>query len=389
MPTTNGHGDDQSGSEVEDNDDEDLSSLEGDIEEANLLDLPDDEQDLEKPLALDDIIESKADKKERKRKRKQEDGLEEEYMRRLAKEEEEEEEERRAERKLKRQKTATQSKDKPNEALDSAESESGEDIQSDEASEDDAEEEGNVAEDDDDDDDGDDNEKSKDQSTVDGIPLHESLAPNRDAIELEKASRTVFLANVSTEAIRSKAGKKTLLTHMGSFLESLPDPPEGKPAHKVESIRFRSTAFAGTALPKKAAFAKKELLDATTRSTNAYVVYSTAYAAREAVKRLNGSVVLDRHLRVDGVAHPSKIDHRRCVFVGNLGFVDDESVLDQDSENKKKRNKVPSDIEEGLWRQFGKAGSVESVRVVRDEKTRVGKGFAYVQFHVSDIYLSF
>ncbi|RQM05061.1 hypothetical protein DH86_00003640, partial [Scytalidium sp. 3C] len=81
LPTTNGHGDDQSGSEVEDNDDEDLSSLEGDIEEANLLDLPDDEQDLEKPLALDDIIESKADKKERKRKRKQEDGLEEEYMR--------------------------------------------------------------------------------------------------------------------------------------------------------------------------------------------------------------------------------------------------------------------------------------------------------------------
>jgi nucleolar protein 12 len=169
---------------------------------------------------------------------------------------------------------------------------------------------------------------------------------------------------------------------MASFLPSLPAPPEGKPPHKVESLRFRSTAYA-TALPKKAAFAKKDLMAATTKSTNAYVVYSTAYAAREAAKRLNGTVVLDRHLRVDEVAHPAKTDHRRCVFVGNLGFVDDESLLDQGGENERKRSKIPSDIEEGLWRQFSKAGVVESVRVVRDEKTRVGKGFAYVQFEVS------
>ena len=57
---------------------------------------------------------------------------------------------------------------------------------------------------------------------------------------------------------------------------------------------------------------------------------------------------------------------------------------DEDGETKKKkRNKVPSDIEEGLWRTFSKVGKVENVRVVRDPKTRVGKGFAYVQFYVS------
>jgi nucleolar protein 12 len=123
-------------------------------------------------------------------------------------------------------------------------------------------------------------------------------------------------------------------------------------------------------------------MEATTKSTNAYVVYSTAFAAREAAKKLNGTMVLDRHLRVDGVAHPAKTDHRRCVFVGNLGFVDDESMMDQGGENERKRSKIPSDVEEGLWRQFSKAGTVESVRVVRDEKTRVGKGFAYVQFLV-------
>jgi len=167
---------------------------------------------------------------------------------------------------------------------------------------------------------------------------------------------------------------------MGSFIGQLGDPQAGKPKHKVESLRFRSTAFAGNSLPKKAAFAKKELMVATTKSTNAYVVYTTTVAAREAVRRLNGTMVLDRHLRVDGVAHPAKTDHRRCVFVGNLGFVDDESMLDQSGENERKRSKIPSDVEEGLWRQFSKAGEVESVRVVRDEKTRVGKGFAYVQF---------
>ncbi|KAJ4296181.1 Nucleolar protein 12 [Kalmusia sp. IMI 367209] len=209
------------------------------------------------------------------------------------------------------------------------------------------------------------------------IPKHETLvgaADNDD--EVEKAARTVFLGNVSNEAITSKAAEKQLKQHLSSFLADLAD---NKPPHKVESIRFRSTAFAG-ALPKRAAFAKKEVMDSTTKSTNAYVIYSTKIAAREAVKKLNGTVVLGRHLRVDSIAHPAKVDHRRCVFVGNLGFVDDESKLNTEDGEKKKKNKPPGDVEEGLWIQFSKAGKVESVRVPRDARTRVGKGFAYVQF---------
>lgn len=216
------------------------------------------------------------------------------------------------------------------------------------------------------------------------IPEHESIGSSKDIVDLEKASRTVFLANVSTLVIKSKASKRVLLDHLASFFPSL---PAHKPAHKVESIRFRSTAFATSSVPKKAAFAKKELMDSTTKSTNAYAVYSTALAAREATKRLNGTTVLERHLRVDGVAHPAKTDHRRCVFVGNLGFVDDESTIrateDEDSNKKPRKAKEPGDIEEGLWRQFSKVGTVESVRVVRDKTTRVGKGIAYVQFQVS------
>lgn len=339
--------------------------MDGDLEDADITDSSNDEEESEEKPDLDRLKEATT-KPERKRKRKpEEEDLEGKYMQKLAKEEEKEEEERQAERRLKRQRLIAE-RDPDMSAEEEDLDELMEELGSDDeitSSEDDI-------------------NKTVRTAPLD-VPLHESLAPSKDGNELEKASRTVFLANVSTDAITSKSAKKTLLTHMASFIPNIPAAPEGKPEHKVDSIRFRSTAFAGTALPKKAAFAKKELMSATTKSTNAYVVYTTAYAAREAVKKLNGTMVLDRHLRVDGVAHPAKTDHRRCVFVGNLGFVDDESMLDQNGENERKRSKIPSDVEEGLWRQFNKAGTVESVRVVRDEKTRVGKGFAYVQFQVS------
>ena len=213
-------------------------------------------------------------------------------------------------------------------------------------------------------------------------PQHESLGPSAADSEVEKASRTIFLANVSIAAIRSKSSRKVLLEHLTSLLPPVSEQAE---PHKLESLRFRSTAFNNSAAPKKAAFAQKDLMDSTTRSTHAYAVYTTPSAARDAAKKLNGTIVLDRHLRVDSVAHPAKQDHRRCVFVGNLGFVDDEAAINAAEDGTKKRPRKPkeaADVEEGLWRQFSKAGTVESVRVIRDKTTRVGKGFAYVQFEV-------
>jgi nucleolar protein 12 len=277
------------------------------------------------------VLNGEQDQPNKKRKRAKEDELEDVYMRKLAREELKEEEKRK-----KKQKTETADADGDEKATS---------------------------------DDSDDEEFT--------IPKHETqMESSTNTDEIEKATRTVFLGNVSSEAITSKKAKKTLLRHLASFI---PDLADNNPPHKVESLRFRSTAFA-TVLPKKAAFAKKEILDATTKSTNAYAVYSTQVAAREAAKRLNGTIVLNRHLRVDSLAHPAKTDHRRCVFVGNLGFVDDESTVKTDDDEKKKKTRPPGDVEEGLWVHFSKAGKVESVRVVRDAKTRVGKGIAYVQF---------
>ncbi|KGO63827.1 Nucleotide-binding, alpha-beta plait [Penicillium italicum] len=300
--------------------------------------------------------EKPTDTQNRKRKRGSAgEEVEETYMRRIAKEEEKDEEKRKSEQ-AKRQKQTEQ---------EGSEDEEGEDSDKASASEDSDEEETAPA------------------------PVHESLTGTAKADEVEKSNRTVFLGNVSTEAIRSKTAKKTLLRHLVSFCSSL---PESTGPHKIESIRFRSVAFAsGGGIPKRASFAKRELLDETTPSTNAYAVYTTLHAARKAPAALNGTMVLDRHLRVDSLAHPAEIDHKRCVFVGNLSFIDSETPEEDEKTGKKKKARAPADVEEGLWRIFnahtgGKdkkaiKKNVEFVRVIRDSTTRVGKGFAYVQFY--------
>lgn len=212
-----------------------------------------------------------------------------------------------------------------------------------------------------------------------GILRHEALDGTDGVAAEDKAKRTVFLSNVSTEVIKSKGDKKTLIHHLEGFIKPGND---DKPIGKFESIRFRSTAYVSDAGPKKAAYAKKELMEQTTKSTNAYAVFTTEAAAKKVATRSNGTIVLDRHLRADYLAKPAEVDHKRCIFVGNLSFVDQETGenIDEDGKERRPKAKVPADVEEGLWRTFGKAGKVESVRVIRDKETRVSKGFAYVQF---------
>ena len=345
-------------SAADEEDDEVLSSLseaelDSDDESASEVEDAAQASELKVAVKTPGTVDEKTSKSRRKRKRDDED-LEAKYMEKLAEEEEREVAKRGEDRIAKRQKASHAFSERQAGSKDTATN--GDQKMADVDSEDDEDLE---------------------------IPQHESVSKDPDQ-EVEKANRTVFLGNVSSDAVTSKKAKKTLIQHMSSILESMPK-SEGE-THKVESIRFRSTAYTNM-LPKKASFVTQDLMDSTTKSTNAYVVYSTKTAMRQALK-LNGTVVLGRHLRVDSVAHPSKSDHKRCVFVGNLGFVDDESAIQaaETEEGKKKpRKKAPSDIEEGLWREFGKCGTVENVRVVRDSKTRVGKGIAYVQFVVCSL----
>lgn len=183
-----------------------------------------------------------------------------------------------------------------------------------------------------------DEKKLKKESKAKSVDLKEE--------ELDKAERTVFVGNVSNGVITSKATYKLfkkLFTSIG----------------KVQSIRFRSIAF-DEAVPRKVAFVKKSLHN--TRDTvNAYVVFKEKEPSRKASGRLNATVFDHHHIRVDHVTHPAPKDNKRTIFVGNLDF---------------------EETEEKLWRYFNsKTGDdVEAVRVVRDLKTNLGKGFALVQF---------
>lgn len=165
-------------------------------------------------------------------------------------------------------------------------------------------------------------------------------------LEMEQAERTVFVGNVLNDILLSRQLQRTFRTLF-----------EG--AGAIESTRFRSISFDEN-LPRKVAFAKKSLHKL--RDTiNAYIVYKEKECSRKAPGMFNATIFEEHHLRVDHVAHPAPKDNQRTIFVGNLDF---------------------EEREEQLWRYFNKHTNddVISVRVVRDSKTNVGKGFALVTF---------
>nr|CAI5854789.1 unnamed protein product [Callosobruchus analis] len=82
-----------------------------------------------------------------------------------------------------------------------------------------------------------------------------------------------------------------------------------------------------------------------------------------AAEAANGTLFLNHHLRVEKCDKKAKPDESKAIFIGNLSF---------DAE------------EEELWKLFEPCGVISSVRVVRDSRTGMGKGFAYVNFEDSD-----
>ncbi|XP_077574385.1 RNA-binding protein 34 isoform X2 [Stigmatopora nigra] len=132
----------------------------------------------------------------------------------------------------------------------------------------------------------------------------------------------------------------------------------------VESIRFRSLVREDLDVSQRLAAVKRQARPCT-RSINAYVVFRKPEGVVKAMCRNGTEIQKDYIIRVDRVSQEAQKthDHKRSVFVGNLDFELQELALRH---------------------HFQDCGTVKAVRLVRDQRTGLGKGFGYVLFESSD-----
>lgn len=127
-------------------------------------------------------------------------------------------------------------------------------------------------------------------------------------------------------------------------------------------------------------------------------------AAKEAVKKADGSIFVDRMIRVDfvgktrsgGVAYEEgetesigDADPKCTLFVGNLDLASKEEDLRVFFESLMKTERGDPPIREDSGAEGVKKlqNWVRHVRIIRDKDTQLGKGFGYVQFIVRLPYM--
>ncbi|KAF1633491.1 RNA-binding protein 34, partial [Eudyptes filholi] len=131
---------------------------------------------------------------------------------------------------------------------------------------------------------------------------------------------------------------------------------------QIKSIRFRSLVPAEDTLSKKLA-AIKHKVHPNAKFVNAYVVFKEECDAIKALNENGTEIASGFHIRVDIASKTSSHDNKRSVFLGNLSYdISDDAVREH----------------------FSVCGGVVAVRIVRDRKTGLGKGFGYVLFENTD-----
>jgi RNA recognition motif-containing protein len=122
------------------------------------------------------------------------------------------------------------------------------------------------------------------------------LKGEKEAQHKEKNERTVFVGNLPISSM-TKQGTKELTKVFGEH-------------GKIDSIRFRSFAMANH-MDRKGAYITKKFHN-NRDEVNGYVVYKTKEEAEKAAAALDGSVYMEKHLRVD-LANASPV--RRESFI--------------------------------------------------------------------------
>lgn len=119
-------------------------------------------------------------------------------------------------------------------------------------------------------------------------------------------------------------------------------------------------------------------------------------AAKAAVEKCDGTVFMERMIRVDVVGREavekgkeSVGDPKLAVFVGNLDFASKEEDLRAFFEGVVSAERGPPPLKEDEEGVKKPNNWVTRVRIVRDKETQLGKGFAYIQFAVGFLFYLF
>ncbi|UXI17553.1 hypothetical protein NH340_JMT03496 [Sarcoptes scabiei] len=185
----------------------------------------------------------------------------------------------------------------------------------------------------------------KDEIEDDGKKIDEisSTVKCSDGKNQERQKRTLFIGNLPANFPMKKL-KQTLQQY-----------------GKVISIRIRCIAPAKITLSKKTALLSNQI-NPNKKNVNAYVVFKDEDSVAKALE-LNGQKFENNIIQVDTIENDRTYDHSKSLFLGNLSF---------------KAN------EEELREFFNDCGPIQSIRIVRDSQTGIGKGFGYVNFKSND-----
>lgn len=181
--------------------------------------------------------------------------------------------------------------------------------------------------------------EKKDSTTANAVEDEESKSSLNAQ---ERNEQTILVKNVPNACVTDRKALRQLKKLFG------PD---------IDSLRFRSIAMSEM-LPRKVAIIQQKLHPARD-AVNCYIVYKNKDRMYEVLQTMNCTEFMGHHLLIDSASKPREQVPKRSVFIGNLPF---------------------EATEEQLYQHFSDCGPIENLRIVRDRKFNVGKGFAYIQF---------